>query len=160
MASAALYDTDLDLGFYKPDGTWESCYTAKVQQTGAGGSSDGTIATQMTQNASWKLPFIMKPAYAGCKLNIRFKLNTSDGVDKSDGVMILPITIKDIRTGKKTVVIIGNTDFGTATDLPAASITGTWYDYGATGYAVSAGTEVCWGSMPPIPSFLSIEDDA
>ena len=160
MVSAALYDTEVDLGFYRPDNSWVSCYTGNVQLTGAGGSSEGVIATQLTQNASWKLPLILKPASAGCKLQVRFKLGTSDGVDKSDGIFILPITIKDLKTGLKSIKILKNTDFGTATDLPAGSITGTWYDFGATGYVINAGQEVCFGSSPSQPSFLSIENDA
>ena len=159
MVSAALNDTEIDLGFIKPDGSWESCYKGIVSQTGAGGSSEGIIATALTQNASWHLPLIMKPAYAGCKLQVKFTLNTSDGVSKSNSAMIIPITIKDLRTGMKTVKILNNRSFGTATDLPAASIVGE-YNFGSTGYLVQAGQEIVFGSRPSIPSFISIENDA
>jgi len=160
MASGALYDTDIDLCFIRADGSTESCFTGTGQQTGAGGSPDGVIATALTANASWHLPLILKPAPAGSRLMVKFKLNTSDGVDKSDCAMVLPITIKDLSTGKKTVKIIKGSDMGTITDLPAGSITGVWYEFGTTGFAVQAGQEICWGASPSIPSFLSIENDS
>lgn len=159
MVSAAQYDAELDFGYLTPDNHWISCYKANVQQTGPGGSSEGAIATQLTDNASWKMPLILKPAYPGCVMNVRFRLNTADGIDKSDGIFVLPTTVKNLRTGNASVTIMRNTDFGTATDLPAASITGVWYEYG-TGFTVPSGQEICWGTRPGLPSFCSIENDA
>jgi len=162
MVSAQIKGTQIDLGFYGTDGSWTSCYTGIVDVMGAGGSSEGAIATAITDNASWKLSLQMKPAKAGSRLMVRYKLGAASAVDKSDGIMLLPITVKDLNSGRKTVKILTNTSFGTATDVVSGDF-GIWQDYAngnGTDNKVEAGQEVCWGSSPASPSFLSIENGA
>lgn len=146
----------LDFGFTDNAGNWVSVHRGRVELWGRGGSADGAIATALSAETVTHLPLMtQKVAKAGNKINLRFKLDAADGVDKSDCVLMLPCVIRDLSTGKKSSLVLSATDLGTATDLPAASPAGVWYEYG-TGYTVPAGAEVALGGGAV---FASIEDD-
>lgn len=161
MVSAQLKTTNITLGFRLPSGEWmESLGQTNVQVTGAGGSSDGTIATAQAANTAWRLPITGPVAYAGCSLNLMFILAAASAVDKSDGIMLIPITIKDLKTGRKSVRLLQNTDFGTATDVASGDF-GIPMQYGLTGWVVPSGMEVRFGAdYPNNAAFISIESGA
>ena len=159
MASGQLSDSYLDFGFYTPNGNWESVFTARVNQITTAGSPDGVIPA-LKENENFHFARQGKAAYAGCRLQLRFKLNTSDGVDKSDCGILIPVTLRDIKTGTLSTKNLIGSDFGTLTDLPAASITGTFYDFGSTGYTVPSGMEIKYGTFPSTLMYTSIENDA
>jgi len=158
MVSAQCPNATIMIGFERPDGSIVPCFNGNVSQTSIANSPDGVMPA-LAANTCWKLALIKKIATAGCKINVWFELTTPDGVDKSDSAMLIPVTIKDLRTGEFRVKMLTQNDFGTITNLPAASIAGTQYKFG-TGYVVNAGEEICIGSQTPVNSYLSIEDDS
>ncbi len=115
----------------------------------AGKSPDGVLANLTIDK--WMYAKRAGPVLKdGWKVGIRFKLDASDGLDVSDGVIQVPITRDD--GGVKT---LNATDFGNTTDIPAATVAGTWIALG-TDYAIPNGTRYQIGGGPIV---ISIEDD-
>jgi len=169
MVSAQISGTEIQIGFWEPDGRWEPVKTGSVNEFGSGGSSQGIIATAYSTNASYHQMREGKVAYPGCQWGVLFKLKTASAVDKSDCAIRIPFTVMNTRTGKTSTRVLQNTttvcDFGTATDI----VSGDYGSFvpladktGATGVAskVGVGEEMQLGTIPGTWLFASIEDGA
>jgi hypothetical protein len=116
----------------------------------AGKSPDGVLAN-LTIDKWMHMPVGGPVLSTGWRVGIRFKLDATDGLDVSDGVIQFPLTFDDGSQRYLNAADIGNT-----TDFPAATPAGTWLALG-TDYAVPAGTRCKIGGGPAV---ISVEDDS
>ena len=169
MVSAQISGTEVQIGFWEPSGLWIPIKTGSVNEFGSGGSSEGTIATAYSTNASFHQSRQGKVAYPGCQWGVLFKLKAASAVDKSDCAVRIPFTIMDTKTGIISTRVLQNTttvcDFGTATDIVSGDF-GSFVPLadrtGATGIAskVGVGEEMQLGTSPGSWLFASIENGA
>lgn len=115
----------------------------------AGFSPDGVLANKTADK--WLYANPAGPVLTGgWKVGLRFKLDAADGLDASDCVIQIPtISSKGIKK------VLNATDLGFTTDVPAATVAGTWIALG-TDYTVPNGMRVKIGGGPIV---VSIEDD-
>jgi hypothetical protein len=116
----------------------------------AGKSPDGVLAN-LTRD---KWAFIPKADYpvlsGGWRIRLLFKLDAQDGLDASDGVIQIPLTVKG-----QGIQFLSAADLGHTVDFPASTTLGTWHELG-TGYTVPNGQQVKIGGDYGV---ISVEDD-
>lgn len=133
----------------RKNGKRDVLHEGRVELWGQGGSSDGSIATATSQDLKAYLPLSPFKCMAGDKIIVCAKLDSTDGLDASDGIKQIPI----IKNGVKSYLV--NADLGES-DYPSTTPTSVWIDLG-TGYEVTKGSVVQVGGGK---IFLSVEDDA
>jgi len=120
----------------------------------AGKSPEGVLAN-LTHDKQMKVGTAGPILSGGWKVRLLINLDAADGVDVSDCAIQIPITHADGAEHQ-----LGASDFGIATDLPAASVAGSWIELG-TGFTVPDGDRLRVGSATKeTPIVISIEDDS
>ena len=115
----------------------------------AGKSPDGVLAN-LTIDKQLYIPYSGPLMAAGDKITVYFKFDATDGLDVSDGVFRLPYWEDGIYKP------LNATDLGITTDLPAATVAGTWVALGA-GYTIPSNVrQARFGNGPIV---ISVEDD-
>lgn len=134
-----------------PKGQVLNLFEKRVEQTSGGGNSaDGTISISYEK---WPvLPRTGPRLGKNTKLRLLVKLDAADGVDSTDGKIMLPITKSDGSTSTLTQASFSIS--GTTYDLPASTTAGVWVQLGAD-YEVTDDYIVVGGDK----FFISVEDD-
>ncbi len=119
----------------------------------AGSSPDGVLAN-LTHDKQMKVGLAGPVMTGGWRVRLLINLDAADGIDVSDCIVQIPITHADGAEHQ-----LGASDFGIATDIPAAAPAGSWFELG-TGFAVPDGDRIRIGSgTKETPIVISIEDD-
>lgn len=116
----------------------------------AGGAPDGVLANKTRD----KWAFIPKNdsviLSGGWKVRLYFKFDSADGLDASDCVIQIPLTVKG-----GGIRYLNASDLGFTNDIPASTPAGQWIELG-TGYTVPNGEFVKIGGDYGV---IAIEDD-
>lgn len=137
-----------------PSGDTLAIFEKRVEETSGGGNSaDGTISISYE-----KWPFLAPsgpPLGKDVKLRLQVKLDATDGIDVSDGKVIIPYTDAKGNARQLTQASFG---LNAATyDLPAASPINVWLDVGTAYTIVEDRIQI--GHPVNGKYFVSIEDD-
>lgn len=137
-----------------PQGNQGICHKFRSDSAvNAGKSPDGVLAN-LTTDKQMKVGLGGPVATPGSRVRLFFKFDATDGLDVSDGVYQIPVTFDD-----GTERVLSASDLGISTDIPAATVAGSWIELGS-GYLVPDGVRLRVGSKSMLtPIVISVEDD-
>lgn len=116
----------------------------------AGKSPDGVLANLTIDKWQFVPEYTGVTLTGGWKVILNFTLDAADGIDASDCVINLPLTIRGGGVRQ-----LNATDLGFTTDLPASTVAAQPIDLG-TGYTIPNGQSCHIGGGAGV---ISIEDD-
>jgi len=114
----------------------------------AGKSPDGVLAN-LTADKQLYVGYMGPVLSGGDTVRVFFKPDSTDGLDVSDGVTMIPIWLDGLKKD------INNSDLGNTTDL--TPITGRWQELG-TGYDIPS--SVKQARLGNGQMVISVEDDS
>jgi hypothetical protein len=120
----------------------------------AGKSPDGVLAN-LTIDKQLRMGLAGPVLMGGWRVRLLAQLDAADGLDVSDGVFQIPMTLSD-----GTEKTLGASELQISTDYPAATPAGHWIEIGK-GYTLPDGQRARIGSASGLsPVVISLEDDS